>query len=288
MPRASGLLVIALGVLPLAFPGAVRAQPFEEFAAARQAYNDQNFPEAAQRFEALVPRARGALLLETRKYLGATYVFLGQRTSAEEQFEQLLRADPSYPLDPGFAQEVQQVFRQVQHRLEEERHQDEVDQQHDAQEREARLAHQRELLAQLREMASEEIIEERGSRWIAAIPFGIGQFQNGHRGLGIFFALTEGALVATSLVTALVHRGLRDEMPVDIERFRNTELALRLTNQLSLAGFAALGIVGIVDAQLRFRAVKRRTRHRVLPEELQEGAFELSLGPAGVRFGLWF
>lgn len=46
------------------------------------------------------------------------------------------------------------------------------------------------------------------SRWIAALPFGVGQFQNRDVGLGSFFASSEALMGATSIVTAAVEMKL--------------------------------------------------------------------------------
>jgi hypothetical protein len=43
--------------------------------------------------------------------------------------------------------------------------------------------------------------DENGSRWIAAMPFGAGQIQNGDTGLGVFFAVGEALLGGATITT---------------------------------------------------------------------------------------
>ena len=62
------------------------------------------------------------LVLESRKYLAATYLFLGRKSDAEGQLELLLRAEPDYVLDPlAFPAEFVKTFSEVKVRLEQER-----------------------------------------------------------------------------------------------------------------------------------------------------------------------
>ena len=51
-------------------------------------------------------------------------------------------------------------------------------------------------LAMLEKLASEETVTSGSSRWLALVPFGVGQFQNGQTALGWTFLATESLLVA--------------------------------------------------------------------------------------------
>src|ERR1700755_276185 len=91
-------------------PGA-RANDFEEFEAARGAYEAQDYARAVLLFETLAGGdnpglSNRSLVLESKKYLGAAYLFQGKLPEAEREFERLLRLDPQYMLDPlGFPEE---------------------------------------------------------------------------------------------------------------------------------------------------------------------------------------
>ena len=137
-----------------------------------------------------------------------------------------------------------------------------------------------------------ETVEKVNSRWIAAIPFGAGQFQNEDRKLGIMFAVTESAFVAAAIATFIGHNSLRDEDPApsELERARRVEKALRIGNWVSVGAFVSFAVAGVVEAEVRFKPVIRTTRPRELPEDLQssqrsgpEIRFELGLTGGKVR-----
>jgi tetratricopeptide (TPR) repeat protein len=276
-------------------PGRARANDFEEFEAARSAYDSQDYGLAAKRFEALgggdTPAlANRSLLLESKKYLGASYLFLGKLQRAEAEFERLLRLDPQYVLDPlGFPEDVQRLFAKVKTRLDAERRTTEEQQRRES-ERVIRLQSQRQTAQQQRwtrltELAETEHVTEVRSRWVALMPFGIGQVQNGHGSLGAILAVSESSLLLIGFVSWLVHEDLRGQNPIASQRdeFSVTERVARYTNQVSMGLFGALAITGIIDAQVRFEGDHERTRKRSLPAELTNPPPELSIGGEGLR-----
>ena len=103
-----------------AFALPVAADELSDFEAARRNYDKQSYAKAARGLESLVggviPRARTPVVrLEARKYLGATYLFLGKDGDAREQFRLLLEEDPDYDIDPvAFPEAVVETFQEVQ------------------------------------------------------------------------------------------------------------------------------------------------------------------------------
>jgi tetratricopeptide (TPR) repeat protein len=286
-------LAAAAVVLPLA-PAPVHANDFAEFEAARAAYDAQDYALAAKRFEALgggdTPALTNrSLLLESKKYLGASYLFLGKLQLAEAEFERLLRLDPNYVLDPiAFPEDVQRLFTKVKTRLDAERRTAEEQQRRES-ERGIRLETKRQTAEQQRwarlvDVAETEHVTEVRSRWVALMPFGIGQVQNGHGSLGAILAVSEGSLLLIGFVSWLVHEDLRGQNPIASQRdeFSVTERVARYTNQVSMGLFGALAITGIIDAQVRFEGDHERTRKRSLPSELTKPP-ELSIGGQGLR-----
>src|SRR3954447_26725303 len=97
---------LVFGVLACTFwaaPQGAKANDFEEFEAGRQAYESQDYARSADVFEQLVggdvPRLQNrSLVLESEKYLGASYLFLGKLNQAEQHFEKLLAMEPEYML----------------------------------------------------------------------------------------------------------------------------------------------------------------------------------------------
>lgn len=279
---------------------AVRADDLEDFERARRAYDDQAFMLAVQRFEILVGGETPALqsrplILESRKYLGAAYLFVGRRDAAEHQFERLLSDDPTYDIDPvAFPAEVITVFSEVRRRVERQRREAEEARrraEEEARRREAeRIIRERERMARLVELAETERERQENSRWIGLIPFGVGQFQNGHAGVGVAFAVSEGVLAVASIVTYLLHESIRNDVqplpvgepePAERRDARVAATGLRISNWVSTALLGAVAIGGIVDAEIRFVPVIESTRRRPLPPDLREG-LDVSLSVTGM------
>jgi hypothetical protein len=280
-------------LLALAQVSPALANDFDDFQVALEAYQAQDYARAAVLFEDLaggdVPRTTDRpLLVESRKYLAACQMFLGREADAEATFVRLLRDEPGYVIDPlTFPEDVVRLFARVRERMERERQEAAVAEAR-AREKERleevqRRVEQRARAERLMTLARTERVEEVHSRWVAMVPFGVGQFQNDDDGLGLVLAVTEGLLVATSITTFIVHENLRGQQPIpsEIDDAEFAAQALQLTNQISLGLFAALAITGIVDAQLRFKKSKSYDRPRKLPED-DNPSFELGVGPGSV------
>jgi hypothetical protein len=285
--------LVALLVLVNAAPA--RANDFDQFQNARAAYDSQNYALAADLFRGLLieskPGDRRPLVLESRKYLAAAALFLGRRQEAEAQFEALLRVEPDYVLDPlAFPDEVARLFSEVKARMdlervrnEQERARRQAEQAAQAAQRDQAAKQERERLDRLVQLASTERIQERHSRWVAMMPFGIGQYQNGHNGLGLVLAVSEGSLLAISLVSFFLHENLRGQDPnTDSLRqgARLAESVFRYTNWISAGLFGAITVAGIIDAQVRFVPSRTIERPRSLPPDLEQ--LQLSVGPGGL------
>jgi tetratricopeptide (TPR) repeat protein len=294
----TGLVV----VLMAAFALPVAADELSDFEAARRNYDKQSYAKAARGLESLVggviPRARNPVVrLEARKYLGATYLFLGKDGDAREQFRLLLEEDPDYDIDPvAFPEAVVETFQEVQAEVTAELAQkealDAARQQRERASELEELIEQQQRIQALEELAATETTEKVNSRWIAALPWGIGQFQNENRKLGIMFAVTESAFLAASIATFIGHNSLRDENPApsEIARAQRVEKALRIGNWVSVGALVSFYIAGVIEAEVRFKPVIRSTRKRELPEELQrpesggpEVRFQLGLTGGKIR-----
>ena len=57
-------------------------------------------------------------------------------------------------------------------------------------------------------LASQESVVVRHSRWIAALPFGVGQFQNGQEGLGYALLVSEALLAGASITSGVIYMEL--------------------------------------------------------------------------------
>jgi tetratricopeptide (TPR) repeat protein len=297
----SGLVL----VLMAAFALPVAADELSDFESARRNYDKQNYAKAARGLESLVggvvPRATSPVVrLESRKYLGATYLFLGKKEAAREQFRALLEEDPEYDIDPvAFPEAVVQTFQEVQQEVAAKRAREDaleaVRRQREQSDEVEELIRQQERIRALEELAAVETVEKVNSRWIAALPFGIGQFQNQDRPLGIMFAVTESAFLVASIATFIGHNSLRDENPApsEIDRARRVERALRIGNWVSVGAFLSFAVAGVIEAEVRFKPVIRTTRKRELPEDTRSPQttgpqIRLELGLTGGRMRLDF
>jgi len=303
MRRTAVSVLAFLAMAAFALPAA--ADELSDFEAARRNYDKQSYARAAKGLESLVggvvPRARNTVVrLEARKYLGATYLFLGKKEAAREQFRLLLEEDPDYDIDPvAFPEAVVRTFRDTKEEVAVERaRRDALENARKQRERSdevEELIRQQQRIEALEDLASTVTVEKVNSRWIAILPFGVGQFQNENRPLGIMFAVTQSAFFAASIATFIGHNSLRDENPApsEIERARRVERALRIGNWVSVGAFASFWIAGVVEAQVRFRPVIRTTRPRELPDDVQAPQstgpqFRLELGLTGGKLRMDF
>lgn len=270
------------------------ADELADFEQARRFYKDGEYRKAVNGFESLVggeiARAKIPLVIqESRKYLGASYLFVGNEEAARQQFKLLLEEDPGYQLDSlSFPRAVLDVFAEM--KLQVQARQTRQRRERERREAEQRKAEMKELLEQqerikrLEELAATETVEKVNSRWIAILPFGVGQFQNGDKKLGIFFATTESALLVASITTAVVHNSLRSET-VDPDRLQDAqraERALRISNWAVTGALVGVYLAGLIHAEVKFKPKITRTRERELPEDLRsKRSLELQLGIGG-------
>ena len=186
------------------------ANDFSDFQAAREPYEAGNYAEAVVAFEALVGdviRLTDAnIIRESRKYLGAAYVFVDRRADAEAQFELIVREDEHQRMRAAtYSAGVVEIFDAVRERVRRE-----IQAEAEAEAERERLAREAELellradserLERLLELARTESVERENSRWLAAVPFGVGQFQNENSTLGIVFAVAEAVLIGGAIAT---------------------------------------------------------------------------------------
>jgi hypothetical protein len=268
----------------LALSSAARADDLSDFEAARNRYDRHDYKRAVDAFKGLVggdpPRITNALLvLESRKYYAASLLFVGADDEARLQFRLLLQQEPDYALDPlAFPTDVVALFESVKGQmrkdLDRRREAELQEQRAAAQEAEALRLKRRENLARLRTLAEDHTIEVRNSRWLATVPFGVGQFQNGQRGLGVALAMAETFAAVTSVVTYFGHQGMVGDRATasnsgDLEQ---RERIWRAANWASFGTFAVLAIAGIVDAHVRFVPARVIQSPRPLPDDLDRWA----------------
>ena len=292
--RAQTLFAACLAALLTFAPAHASAGDLEDFRAARSLYEAHDWTSAATALEGLVGGEtpsldNPALVIEARKYLAATYVFLGREESARAQFERLLREEPTYALDAAqFPREVVDLFEQVRIRLVEisaaEAQRTELETEN------ARL---REETARLQEALTQELsVEAPRSQWLVQLPYGVGQFENGEEGLGAFFLVSEALLTATlitsqSLQLAYANEAVRDHDILHDERreqFQALNASLEIVNWSSAGTLLLLAAIGIVQANGAFHPT-RTVRVPRSPPQISAG---MQITPLSLRFSLRF
>lgn len=231
----------ALGTERRGTPAGTEEDPYVAFRLAENTFHYQDYERAVELLSVLLypeVRLKEAEELKAREYLGASHWWLKRFEQAEEELTALLIRQPEYELDAFYYPAALIAF----------------------------FDGLREKLVRLgvitrelpsgptappdgteRPLVSERIVTKR-SLILCFVPFGAGQFQNGHTGKGIAFLVSESALLATNIASFFVIESLREDSgfiaPQNIDTARNFEIVL----YTSLGAFAALAVAGIVDA----------------------------------------
>jgi hypothetical protein len=293
------VVFLAAGVATVLGASPARADGRTELEKAYSAYVGHKYDDAEARLRALLDPATGALkdpdvIADARMYLGAVLVAEGKKDDAGKVFEGLLLAKTDYEPDPlRVSTEAVDAFLDARARLHSrlvslKAEQVRIEQgARDKAEADRQRAAAR--VAMLEKLASEEVIRHQNSRWMALLPFGVGQFQNGEGVLGGLLLATESTLVLGSGIgagIALYDAGKANDAnkrfdPTGQQYDTYAQQASTVGNVM-VAGFALLAIAGVVQAQIAFVPERVEVRKRTLPD--------LSLAPVftGTGVGLRF
>jgi hypothetical protein len=284
--------LVAFALLALAAPA--RADEQGEVEKVRAAYLAQRYDEAETKLhEMLDPKHPTvhdpALVTQARMYLAAVLLAKKHPEAANPVLERVILDDPSYEPDPlGFPTEVIDTFIDTRGKLRERLNAEALERARKELERkqreEAERLREAEHLATLERLAGEEKLTETHSRWLALVPMGVGQFQNGDRALGWFFLATEGACLAATAITVPVYLtdlqyrsdAYRAGDLVRAQEYIDRASTVRDVDLGFAAAFGVLAIAGVVQAQATFVPESVELRKRPVPS-----AFALpTLAPA--------
>ena len=257
------------------------AAPAEQLAEAREAVRLRRYEEAIPVLTYLLyPNARlssRADRVEAHVLLGVSHFETGNRVDAHRELDEALVLDDSIALDPllfseeaiAFFEERKQIF------LERVRSEEET----------RKLAEER---AQLRRVLENMIVIERKPYYINFVPFGAGQFQNGHDGKGIFFFVSQTVLGGASAGLwgwQVGKYGYNGTVP------RDEVGSVLAVQQVQIAtGVACLGLMvaGIIDSLIHYESTTRRPADEsLIPADLKprergnESSWKLAPAPAG-------
>ncbi len=269
----------ALALAALA-PSVARADDAANLEQGINAYEKESYGECTKRFrEMLTPASERSLKdpslrKRARMYLSACLFADARGVEAEKQMEQLILDDPSFfPDRAAFPVPVLDKFAEVRGRMSEEIKR--LEQERLVREEEERRQHE---LQRRREQARQELVErmakeelrvKESSRYLATIPFGVGQLQNGQRTLGFVLLGVEATFAAASAVTYFAKESIeRNYVPGTSDKPRTEEARDRLVlyNRLSFGAFAAVALGGVVHAHVTYVPERRELRERKIPE----------------------
>jgi hypothetical protein len=240
-----------------------------EFEKGRNAYRAQKYEEADTRFLRMLDPEHGTLhdrvlIKQARMYWAATRLALHHEDDASGQFEIILTEDPQYSPDPlAFPTEVGNAFIDFRSRYSLKLAEIAKDRYRRAEERKAQeeAAKQREAarLKLLETMAGQVEVTEKHSRWVALLPFGVGQFQNGQRRLGWFFLGSESVLVAAGIATIPIYyvdlsnsHDTYSQNHTIAQEYLDRANAVRIVNLSVYAALAATVIAGAIQGEAAY------------------------------------
>jgi hypothetical protein len=305
MPNKRALFALATSfALAVSVATPAYADDQTDVAKARAAYEAKNYDDADRRLWSMLNPDSGtlkdaALRTQARMYWAATMLARKNPQEAAEQFEKLLLDEPSFEPDPlSFPSEVIDAFIDTRKRIIDKINAAKTEQARMQAERRAREEEEKrragERMRLLEKMATEEKITERHSRWVAMLPLGVGQFQNGQKTLGWTFLAAESAFLLGAVIAFPFyvynrsHAGdfLLSNPDVDpLKSYRERANTASIVNGVFNVAFAVTAVVGIVHAQVTFVPHTDEMKKRPLPQ-VSEVSPTIAPAQGGGVFGL--
>jgi tetratricopeptide (TPR) repeat protein len=214
---------------------------------------------------------------QAQTYLAACLIADGQPELADREFDEAIRNNPQMraPDSLIFPQPVVDRFLRVRETLLANIRQSEQKSMQDAelrvQQQDEKRRKDAELTRRLRDLAAQETVVETNRRWIACVPFGIGQFQNHDYAAGWVFFGVQAALLGTAVSAMVIDQRLANkaQLPgVDLHDLSHKRQDAFRVLVASTWGFGFFASLGIVHANLRYMPERRFTRPRPLPPEV--------------------
>lgn len=305
-PRRRPSALLCAIAIACATPGAAFAAEEQELEAARTRIGAGAYEDAEPRLRRMLdPKADGCPIeidltpngcrlanpdniQQARGYYAIALVANGKKEQAKDPIDDMLRHDPAFvPSLTLYPPDVVDLFTVERGRLADEL---------------ARIASEKaaaeaalrakekarkealdKYIASLEAQASEETVIEKRSRFIAAVPFGVGQYQNGNVGLGAMFTITEGIGTAIMVITLLVAQDLNSqaiafqndptagkETGLDLVALNTKIDILQGVNIGAAIMVGVFAISGVIEAQVAFKPSVTTTRDRKLPAKPPE------------------
>lgn len=240
-------------------------------------------------------------IVTAREMLGLSYFYVGEKDKAREEFTLLLYLRPRHRLDPflvpppavAFFDRIwnEPAMKEKLEKIEKERKEKERIEAAKKKEKPPKTVVRRIYL---------QSQEEHHSRFLTFLPFGVGQFQNGHNVKGILLASGGGLALVTNITCFSLLYGLRktwlDERGRTKYYYEDKELAdaLTVTGYVTFGVFMATWLYGIIDASIYFEPVVTTPYEKTREEKEELDGEPASLlptvfpGGAGLTFSTRF
>jgi hypothetical protein len=134
---------------------------------------------------------------------------------------------------------------------------------------------ERQRVVELERLASTETLIRKNERWMAWVPFGMGQFHNDDATLGWVFLSTEFILAGTAITATSIELGLHSRAeggraPLDADDLTSKVQAARQVGTIAWLSLVGVAIAGIVEANLSYvDELPAGRRQRPLPDGLR-------------------
>jgi hypothetical protein len=110
--------------------------------------------------------------------------------------------------------------------------------------------------------------EDTRARLIAALPFGVGQFQNGDVSMGLVFAAGEAILGGASIAMVVVFNRLTSASlsppppgrGIDFAALNDRLAGVTTANRVLFTAWATFTVLGVVEAEVRLGAARTTPR----------------------------
>lgn len=270
----------------------IELPPSAAFERARALFRSGSFEECVESYEQLF--SHGAdfpedvtdeMVEEARVYFSACLLALGRSQEAEQQMSAAIdqNRQMSSPDPVIFPSQVLDLFFKVRHRflekIQEEQEQEKDRAEAEKKRREELQRKEAERVEELERLAAQEFVVHQNRRWIAWVPFGVGQFQNGDDTLGAVFLATETLLFATTVTAVSIELDTHSQAGGERRDSKPFNTQLEVAHVVSLAAGAAFLLtsgLGILEAHLNFVPEQRlRERPRRSPPA-SKGALQIA------------
>lgn len=285
----TGRVKILVVLLLAAFPAVAGADSVpERFDRGTAEFEHKNFGNAVQILkELLYPAVQLTSeddIVAAREMLGLSFFYVGEKAKAHEEFTLLLYLRPRHRLDPflvpppavAFFDRIwnDPVMKEKLEKIEKERQEKERLESEKKEKEKPPKTVVRRIYMQSR--------EEHHSRILTFLPFGIGQFQNGHNTKGVLLASGGGLALVTNITCFGLLYGLRKKDSHGNRYYEDVPLAeaLEITGYVSFGVFLAAWIYGVVDASLYFEPVVKTPDVKTKEETEELDGEPTSLLPA--------